>query len=306
MVKRELGLGRCVLVGVAVGTVMLSGTAAWAAEEDAEASASASISGLPSATATGDTDHDRFVGSFGVGSLGFRRIPIAVNPVVTESGGVIQMDADSAVVDAPVVGVRYWFDQSMGVDFGLGIRRTSGTATWTMHERQADPNAQPNEFTFEQDDVSQTGILIHAGLPIALNTGEHYVFELVPEANIGFSTGTVTFQQPVPPSVDTPPVNRDDIKISGFRLDIGARVGSEVHFGFIGIPNLALQASVGLFYSMQKIKADGGARPPTDPSAPADAQPKTTYEESSSDISTTVHDSPWGIFQNTVSALYYF
>lgn len=306
MWKRELGFGRCGLMGAAAAVVLLAGNSVWAA--DAEASASASVSGLPSASASGGTDHDRFVGSFAVGYLGVRSVPMAVNPTVSENGGVIMMDAEAGAVDAPVIGVRYWFDQGMGVDFGLGLRKSSGKAKWTMHERNAtDPNAAPSEFTFEADAVSQTGILVHAGLPIALNTDKHYVFELVPEANIGFSSGTVKDQAMRLPSATTDPVVRDDIKLSGFRLDIGARVGSEVHFGFIGVPNLALQASVGVFFSMQKIKADGGARPPADPTVTtADAQPKTTFEASSTDISTTIHDSPWGIFENSVSALYYF
>lgn len=310
MLKRELGFGRCVLAAAAASTVLLAGTSVWAADDEAEASASASVStSLPSATATGDSDHDRFVGSFGVGYMGVRSVPMAMNPVVSENGQVIGMDADAGAVDAPVIGVRYWFDQGMGVDFGIGVRKTSTSVKWTRYQRDpADQEAQPREFTFEQDGLNQTGILIHAGLPIALNTDRHYVFQLVPEANIGFSSGTVKDQeQDLPFTDDQPPALRDDIKVSGFRLDVGARVGSEIHFGFIGIPNLALQASVGLYFSMQKIKADGGARPPFDrPTTVSDAQPKTTYEASSTDISTTIHDSPWAIFENTVSALYYF
>jgi hypothetical protein len=305
MLKRELGLGRYGIAGAVAAVAFLAGGTVMAQE----ASASASVStGLPRATATGDTDHDMFVGSFGVGYFGVRAVPMAMNPEVTEGGGVIAMDAAAGAVDAPVIGVRYWFDEGMGVDFGLGIRKWSGKAKWTMFERvPGDPNAAPREFSFEQDAVSQTGILVHAGLPIALSKQKHYVFELVPEANIGFSTGTVKDQAPRQPSAGQDPVVRDDIKLSGFRLDVGARIGSEIHFGFIGIPNLALQASVGLLFSMQKIKADGGARPPADPAnSTADAQPKTTYEASSMDISTTVHDTPWAIFENTVSALYYF
>lgn len=301
---RELSVGRCGLMGATAAAVLLIGSSAFAQE----ASASASVStGVPSAAATGNTDHDRFVGSFGVGYLGARAIPIAEGATVSESGGIIQMDANPGSVDAPVIGVRYWFDQSMGVDFGLGIRRVTGKSKWTAFQRDpANPDAQPQEFSWEPDAVSQTGILVHAGVPIALNTDKHYVFELVPEANIGISSGTIKDVQPRLPLAADDPIVRDDIKLSGFRLDLGARIGSEVHFGFIGVPNLALQASVGLFFSMQKIKADGGALPPSDPANPVDAQPKTTFERSSTDISTTVHDSPWGIFTNSVSALYYF
>lgn len=299
-----LELRRWGLAGAIVAATTLVGTAAVAQEASASASVSTS---MPTTAAAGDSDHAKFAGSFGVGYFGVRSVPMALNPAVLEQGGIIQMTADPGAVDAPVIGVRYWFNEGMGVDFGLGIRKYSGKAKWTLFERDlANPTNAPQEFTFEQNDVSQTGILIHAGLPIALNAEKHYVFELVPEANIGFSSGTMKDEVLTPPSVTPPPIARDDIKLSGFSLDIGARVGSEVHFGFIGVPNLALQASVGLFFSMQKVKADGGSRAPQDPVNPVDAQPKTTFEASSTTIGTTVHDTPWAIFTNSISALYYF
>ncbi len=301
MLSRERCFGRLGLANLTAAAVLLASSFAFA-QEQANVSTS-----RPGASAFGNTDHDRFVGSFAVGYLGSRSIPIAANPVVNENNGFIQMEAEVSSVDAPVIGMRYWFNEDMGVDVGLGIRRTTGSATWTMHQRNpANPASEPVEFEFKTDALSQTGILLHGGLPIVFSKEKHYVFELVPETNIGFSTGTLKdqpIQQPVSP---TPTVARDDIKISGLRFDLGARVGSEVHFGFIGVPNLSLQASVGLFLSMQKIKADGGSRPPSDPGNPSDAQPKTTYQVSSTEITTSVQDSPWGIFTNSISALYYF
>ncbi|HNS95733.1 MAG TPA: hypothetical protein PLJ27_01430 [Polyangiaceae bacterium] len=304
MWKRNRWLGRTGVAVMVAALALVSSRSSMAQE----ASAEVSTSGFSKATATGNTDHDLFAGSFAVGYFGVRSVPIAINPQVSEAGGVISMDASIGEVDAPVLGVRYWFNDGIGVDVGLGIRRWTGSAKWKRYERvPGDPEAAPREFSFEQDGVSQTGFLLHAGLPIAFAKEKHYVFELVPEANIGFSGGTVKDQAQRLPSADRDPVVRDDIKLSGFRLDIGARVGSEIHFGFMGIPNLALQASVGLMLSMQKIKADGGARPPADSSTTvSDAQPGTTFQASSMEISTTVRDTPWAIFENTVSALYYF
>jgi hypothetical protein len=38
----------------------------------------------------------------------------------------------------------------------------------------------------------------------------------------------------------------DNSSYSGFLFEAGGRVGAEVHFGFLGLPYLAMQASVGL------------------------------------------------------------
>jgi hypothetical protein len=89
-------------------------------------------------------------------------------------------------------------------------------------------------------------------------------------------------------------------------MDLGSRVGAEVHLGFVGLPNLALQASVGLYLSMMKIRADGGSRAPDSSASPSDERPKTTYQQSSTTITTSVHGQPWGIFENSISARYYF
>ena len=37
---------------------------------------------------------------------------------------------------------------------------------------------------------------------------------------------------------------------SGIRFDVGARTGFELFFGFIGIPELSLSATVGLQFEM--------------------------------------------------------
>jgi hypothetical protein len=279
--------------------------------QGAEASASASIgeggaASLPTAEAVGDTDHDRFVGSFAVGYFGPRAVPIATDPKVSQTNGILQMDARMGEVNAPVIGVRYWFTEALGVDFGFGFRKHSSTVTWSKADYNVPGSPPPGEYEHKEDRVNQTAVLVHAGLPIALSIEKHFVFEVVPEANIGFSSGTIKHQPEQPPSMAARPIADGDIKLSGFQMDLGARVGAEVHFGFVGLPNLALQASVGLYLSMAKIKADGGSRAPRSPANPSDERPKTTYQQSSTTITTSVNGQPWGIFENSVSALYYF
>jgi hypothetical protein len=197
----------------------------------------------------GGTDHSLVVGHLGFGYLG--RPGIAVGTTGPGNG----------TVSAPVIGVRYWFDQGMGLDLGVGLGVTGGSTTG------GDP---PSMWAF----------VVHGGLPLALASGRHYTFEIIPEANIGLGGGSAE----VAPGVD--------VSNKGFLLDVGARVGAEIQFGFIGLPELALQGSVGAMLSLtsQSTTPDGGAK----------------VSASQTSFSTTVYNSPWGIFTNSLSALYYF
>jgi hypothetical protein len=151
----------------------------------------------------------------------------------------------------------------MGIDAGLGFALASGSS-----KQGANSTDKPSQF----------GLALHGGVPFALVVGKHYVFELIPEATIGFTSSTIKG------SVDT--------DLSGFRLDLGARAGAEIHFGFIGVPELALQASVGLYIHNESRTA----------------KPKVGDEssDSSTTIATSVQGDPWAIFANSISALYYF
>lgn len=226
------------------------------------ASAQVSFEGsaqAPTQTTTaqaGDTDHDLWVGRLGLGWYGVSDIPLG---------------STSNTVSAPAIGVRYWLDRDLGIDVALGFGMESGSST-------ASTQGQPDVTT---DKPSSTAFLIHAGLPIALHTEKHYSFLIIPEANVGFASGTVKSGTPGGPDTD----------LSGFRLDLGARAGAEVHFGFIGIPALALEGSVGLFFTTQNGKTETG------PSATKD---------SSTHIGTTSFNSPWDFFRSSVAARYYF
>jgi len=124
------------------------------------------------------------------------------------------------------------------------------------------------------DSSAGWGVAAHGGLPIALSTSKHFTFELIPEATVGFAGNSA-----------------NNITYSGFRLDLGARIGGEIQFGFIGIPQLALQATVGVYlehdsYSFSTAAASGSGS-------------NTTF-------TTSVGADPWGIFTDNISALYYF
>jgi hypothetical protein len=177
---------------------------------------------------------------------------------------------------APVVGVRYWINGMIGIDGGLGISLVGGST-----------DATPGARGGEADRGSFSGWVFHGGVPLALASADHFTFEIVPEANIGITSAT------------TDPGGPDaagDVEHSGFHIDVGARAGAEIHFGFIKIPQLSLQASVGLRFTSDKGKS-------TD-SQPAGAD--LVNESSRTQFATTVQSTPWAIFTNNVAALYYF
>ena len=71
----------------------------------------------PLRTTDGPTDHSRFVGDFAIGFLGFQTINIA-NDVGAPTP-----------VNAPVIGGRYWLDEGMGIDAGIGFAFASASTT---------------------------------------------------------------------------------------------------------------------------------------------------------------------------------
>lgn len=240
--------------------------------------------------APGDSDHDQVVGSLGIGYLGLRSMDVGCVASLGcngAGGGATLPNAGTQTVGAPVIGIRYWIDQTVGIDAGLGM--AIGGASLTNN---APPAGAPN------GDVPLPGFyafIIHGGLPLALASSGHYSFQIVPEVNVGF--GGWSLDRPVPPAPAPP---QQGWSGSGFHLDAGVRAGAEIHFGFIGLPKLALQGSVGLLFALNNTSIK-------DKEAAA-ATPAGTYESkgSTTNFSTTVGDNPWNIFTTNVAALYYF
>jgi len=74
-------------------------------------------------------------------------------------------------------------------------------------------------------------------------------------------------------------------------------IGGQIQFGFIGVPELALQASVGLNFRHQVWSASQDA---------ANNVPASSSSDRASNIGTTVQSDPWALFTNNISAIYYF
>jgi len=237
-------------------------TAASASAQDATVGAGASTTLPPRPVAAAATypapaynvaangsDHDLWVGHFGVGWYGL--LPIRAGSGATD------------VVNTPLVGARYWLSPTLGIDGALGVGISSSSAT---------------AGGVTADGPSRTAFALHGGVPIVLGGSRHFSFQVTPELDIGFATGK-----------GGAPGNPD---LSGFLLQLGARAGAEIYFGFIGIPALALDASVGL----QLTSSSGKTTPPGG----------TAVSSSNFFLGTTVGNNPWQIFTSNVAARYYF
>lgn len=225
----------------------------------------------------GVTDHEKVVGKFGVGYFGVTNLPIG-------EGGVTGVTRGNLA--APTIGIRYWLSEKLGIDAGLGFTFQS------IGNREVTGPAAGGTATVSTDGPAALGFVVHGGLPLAFAYGKHYKFLLVPELNVGLTTRTEKAQN-VPPGAPVP----GDIHRSGFLLDIGARIGTEIQFGFIGIPELALQASVGLLFRRDVARNQQDA---------AGVLPETSSSISNNVITTTVQSDPWALFVNNISAIYYF
>ncbi len=201
-------------------------------------------------------DHDLWNGRIGFGWYGTREIPFATK---------------GNAVSTPLVGARYWVNTMIGVDGAIGFTTKSGSTTVST-TGVADQ---------ETKDTSATSFALHLGVPIAIFNMTHYSFQIIPELDFGIATGSL--EQPANATTST--------DLSGMLFQLGARAGAEIFFGFMGLPQLSLEASVGLFLSSQSAKS---------------SPPNSSTKYSSLTISTAQFANPWDIFRESVAARYYF
>ncbi|MCS6797844.1 MAG: hypothetical protein NZ898_04840, partial [Myxococcota bacterium] len=210
------------------------------------------------------SDHAAVIGRFGVGWCGVTEVPI---------GGPVDENLVERAVPAPSVGIRYWLSEGLGLDIGLGI----GFQTFTL-EVDGDEMARGSGWAFA----------LHGGLPLALHHAKHYKFLFIPELTLGLSGASA-------PSEMAP--DNDDL-FNGFLLRVGGRAGAEIHFGFIDVPELSIEGSVGLALEV----ANRGGNFCGDPDCDA------TFDASASTvgISTFLSEEPWDMFTGNIRARYYF
>ena len=183
-------------------------------------------------TTNGDTDHSKV--SFGLSFFGFERFQV-------DPGSLGVIDADFAggafSLGITTVGVRYWVADTIGLDIGLGLGMSFADNT------NDDPGAPAT--IIGQDD--SFGLRVHFGLPVALKTFQHFNILLIPELDFTYAS-TTYFKSPTDPA--------QDIDVSAIAFDLGLKVGGELQFGFWGVPNLSLQATIGLGFRYASRSAE--------------------------------------------------
>ncbi len=173
------------------------------------------------------------------------------------------------------IGLRRWTTEPLGpfrnwgFDLGLGLNYTSSTIT------------QPQTGTLTTTDGPSTkGFGLHGGLPLAITLHKHAVFELVPEADVIWAKETI-------PGATSAATTTYD----GWSARVGARAGFEIFFGFIGIPQLAIEASLGAYLKFDSVASTIG-----------------NIERSTRawGFTTQRGNEPWSIFSGSVAAMYHF
>ena len=181
--------------------------------------------------------------------------------------GRVELDlgADAPGVQVDSIGFRYWFAgdgpgpaRAWGVDAGLSFAYQRDVIETGGVERE----------------WSSTAVGIHGGLPLVLAQLPHANFAIVPEVDLVFLGG-----------------DQDGADLSGVALGVGARAGFELFFGFIGVPDLSLEASVGFGLSHLRAKLERGG---------VESSRSTTF------LGLRKLDDPWDIFRSSVAARYYF
>jgi hypothetical protein len=211
----------------------------------------------------GNTDHALVVGRFGVGLFGVVSVPFGADLSDPDD------EAFGATVSAPTIGVRYWLQEDLGIEGALGIGIQSGGT-----------ELQSGTTTMEVNGPSVFALALHGGVPLVFAASRHFAFQVIPELNLGFATGG-----------QDGAAGGDDVDLSGFLFEIGARVGAEIQFGFIDIPELALQGTVGLH-----LRYEGRGREAGD----------TEVSNSQFRFGTSLQGEPWDMFTGNIAAIYYF
>ena len=219
---------------------------------DADGSGDAIDTGVD--TDPGASDHAAVVSHLGVGFFGVMDIPLPTSPAMLSENSL----------EAPTIGVRYWLDDFLGIEAALGLNITS-------------------QDTGPTSEFSAFGFALHGGVPLALAHSGHFVFEIVPLLNFVIASGSFE---------DTPMGGMTTSQdISGMLIEVGARVGAEIHFGFIDLPSLSLQGTVGLTMRHE-------SRSTTPPGGMEASAGRTV-------LATSVDGEPWDIFEGTITAIYY-
>lgn len=174
-------------------------------------------------------------------------------------------------IAAPSLAARYWRTARFGLELGVGLSYVGATTAVQ----------QPGSTTTERVEPTLWGFSVRLAAPIALSWGRHYTLVVIPETRVGWASV----------GARTAPDEESDDGGHGLTFELGARAGAELHFGFLGVPELALEATVGLALQAVSVETTDG---------------NTGTKASRVSIATTAYEAPWDFFRTAVAARYYF
>ncbi len=224
---------------------------------------------------SGPTDH-----SVVVGHMGLRYFGSTDMPALSFTGGMAAQGGTQAL---HTIGMRYWLNNSLGLEAGLGIGFSSGSNTRTVQ-------SGGNTMQQSSDNPNFFGLGLQVALPIMVAEAKHLSIHVDPYLYLRYGTSGITTGSGT---------STTDNTLNGVQFGMGANAVAELQFGFIGLPQLGLQAQFGfgLAYANTSFK-----------SVVLSTNDTTTAASSAFGIGTTVgpHYGLTDIITGTVSAIWYF
>ncbi len=169
---------------------------------------------------SGPTDHSMVVGHLGLQYLGGTGVAALVNGGGTSTMGVPSVNLGSQTLQT--LGVRYWLNANLGLDLGVSLGIGSGSTT---------------TGTISQDNPSFFGFGLYGAVPIMIAESKHVSIHIDPFIQLAYGHSGITLGQGTATT---------DNSVNGLDFAVGGNAVAELQFGFLGIPQLALQARFGL------------------------------------------------------------
>ena len=192
------------------------------------------------ASQTGRGDHGR-----ALGHIAWAAFSDVANVQLGNPGSILNVGATTITVGAatantvstPALGVRWWAMHNNTLD--LGLDAGLGFVFSTVSSSTTGPGTAANTtVTTTTSAPGASGIYLHVGLPLALLPSEHGVLNIIPEVDIGGAWA-----------------NGNTTQAGGFLLNLGGRIGPEIHLGFFGVPQFSVQPTVSLFLNVNNYGA---------------------------------------------------
>lgn len=204
--------------------------------------------------------------AFGVGTIREPNIDLLAL-LGTDSSDSTDTNSDDGTF-VPTLDGRFWVgkDKRWGLDVGLSY---------------IDVNVRVDGNKTQH----AGGFYSRVGVPIALTSARHMTIELIPQLSyLGLGTSNT------------------DVSFALYEWDLAVRLSAEIHFGFMGLPELALQSGLGMTYSHQVVRT----RLRTVGFFPGETDGVQRQRALATVIGPTGGRGPWEMFVGNLAALYYF